>query len=185
VPSDWDRRDWPDWASRTSGAARDADYLRWRYLDHPCFDYRFVTVPEGARTGLAVWRLEAIRADGPTGRVEVDRIGRLVEFLPVSRSNAETLLAAFLGQVAACDGMAADYYGYHGETRRWLEELGFPGTGFHQDGNALPSRFQPLDRKGGGIMSAMFVHDCSPPCPDDPECPWYWTKSDSDQDRPN
>ena len=49
----------------------------------------------------------------------------------------------------------------------------------------LPSRFQPLDGKGGGIMSAIFLRDAKSPTQDDCECPWYWTKSDSDQDRPN
>lgn len=81
--------------------------------------------------------------------------------------------------------MAADFYGYHGQTREWLQEMGFRVSDAHPDGPYFPSRFQPLDGKGGGIMSAIFLQDSALPCSNDSECPWYWTKSDSDQDRPN
>ena len=99
------------------GAARDAAYLTWRYRKHPVFEYRFVTVAEGGRTGLAVWRLEPIRRQTPEGRVDVDRIGRLVEFLPVSAENAEALFAAFIRELGEAGAMGADYYGYHSQTR--------------------------------------------------------------------
>jgi hypothetical protein len=172
LPASWDEVDWPAHASKTIGAARDADFLNWRYRSHPDFQYRFLTVSEGKRTGLAVWRLETIRAETPHGRKDVDCIGRLV-------------LGAFVGELDRAGAMGADYYGYHGETRKILQELGFRGSSIHPDGSALPSRFQPLDGKGGGILSAVFLRDAKSPTQDDCECPWYWTKSDSDQDRPN
>ena len=81
--------------------------------------------------------------------------------------------------------MAADFYGYHGKTREWLQEMGFCTSDSHADGSSFPSRFQPLDGKGGGILSAIFLQDSAFPCSTDSQCPWYWTKSDSDQDRPN
>jgi hypothetical protein len=31
----------------------------------------------------------------------------------------------------------------------------------------------------------MFMQTEVPACADAGDCPWYWTKSDSDQDRPN
>jgi hypothetical protein len=108
-----------------------------------------------------------------------------LEFLPASPDNAPALFGAFVGEVDRVGAMAADFYGYHGETRKQLHELGFADAGIHPDGGALPSRFQPLDGKGGGIMSAIFLRDAKTPTRDDWECPWYWTKSDSDQDRPN
>jgi hypothetical protein len=185
LPSGWDERDWPAHAARTIGAARDADFLTWRYKNHPDFKYNFLTVPEGKKTGLAVWRLETIRTETPHGRQEVDRIGRLVEFLPASPANAQALFGAFVGELERLGAVGADFYGYHGETRKLLEDMGFKNTSTHPDGAALPSRFQPLDGKGGGIMSAIFLRDAAFPAKDDHECPWYWTKSDSDQDRPN
>jgi hypothetical protein len=185
IPRSWDACEWPSIAARTIGAARDTAYLIWRYRQHPVFEYRFLAVRDGSMTGLAVWRLETIRQQTAAGRVDVDRIGRLVEFLPVSPANAEALFSAFTGALRANGAMGADFYGYHGETRCWLRQLGFRETAQHPEGRAIPSRFQPLDAKGGAILSAMFVESELPPCADSIDCPWYWTKSDSDQDRPN
>jgi hypothetical protein len=185
LPSNWDTRDWPAIASRTIGAARDRDYLTWRYLEHPCFNYRLQTVAEGDRTGLAVWRLENIRVATAVGPVEVDRIGRLVEFLPVSRNNARDLLLDIWQDLSAADALGADYYGYHKETGAWLQELGFLQTDRHPDGETIPSRFQPLDLKGGAILTAAFLAPEAPRWPTRYDDLWYWTKSDGDQDRPN
>jgi|GEM_PF-1590099 len=185
LPEGWDASDWSEIARSTIGAARDFAYLDWRYRRHPVFDYRFLTVPDGSRTGLAVWRLETIRRATESGRVDVDRIGRLVEFLPASRENAENLMAAVLEQARAADAFAIDYYGFHGETRGWLAAMGLRLADTHPDGGKIPSRFQPLDGKGGGILSAMFRPEGVPGCVIEDACPWYWTKSDSDQDRPN
>lgn len=185
LPSAWDEKDWSHHASRMIGPSRDADYFSWRYASHPVFTYQFVTVPDGERTGLAVWRLETIRVQTSGGLEEMDTIARLVEFIPSSSTNAEALFAAFIDRAHLSGAMAADYYGYYGETRRWLHDMGFRGLETHPDGELVPSRFQPLDRKGGGIMSAIFLPGDAGPCSNDPQCPWYWTKSDSDQDRPN
>jgi GNAT acetyltransferase-like protein len=185
LSTNWDEDGWPQFASKLVGAARDFDYLTWRYQRHPCFRYRFITVQEGNRMGLLIWRLETIRRVTLHGLEDVDRIGRLVEFLPSSRNNAKDLLALLWHELAEADAFAADYYGYHGESRRWLQESGFREISGHPDGPALPSRFQPLEPKGGNILSALFVADQVPACSTDYTCNWYWTKSDSDQDRPN
>ncbi len=63
----------------------------------PILNIKFLTVPEGKKNGLAVWRLETIRTETPHGRKDVDRIGRLVEFLPASPANAQALFGAFVG----------------------------------------------------------------------------------------
>jgi Acetyltransferase (GNAT) domain len=185
LPGDWDKKGWPPFAPKVVGAARDLDYLTWRYCNHPCFRYRAITVEDGDRPGLLVWRLETIRRATPQGLEDVDRIGRLVEFLPSSRDNATILLSRFWHELAEAGAFGADYYGYHGESRVWLQESGFREVGGHPDGPAIPSRFQPLEAKGGTILSALFVADKVPPCSIDLACNWYWTKSDSDQDRPN
>jgi GNAT superfamily N-acetyltransferase len=185
LPPKWDECDWPQIASKTVGAARDLEYLTWRYLRHPVFRYRILGVPDGKRTGLLIWRLETIRSVTPNGAKEVDRLGRVVEFLPTSRSNARQLLTVFLQQLAEMQALGADYYGYHGHSRVWLEEFGFRAIDQHPDGPAIPSRFQPLDRRGGSISGVLSVRDEVPICAIEDGCPWYWTKSDSDQDRPN
>jgi hypothetical protein len=184
-PAEWDQKDWAIISRQTVGAARDLDYLTWRYMRHPLFDYRFICIPEGARTGLLVWRLETIRQATPEGMTELDCFGRLVEFLPVSSANARELLAAFRQELSDMQAMGADYYGYHGKTRQYLEENGFRSVDRHPEGWSVPARFQPLDHRGGGIISAVLIEDDTAVPSSDVESSWYWTKSDADQDRPN
>jgi hypothetical protein len=167
------------------GAARNYQYLSWRYSQHPCFRYRFITVAEGNRTGLLIWRLETIRRLTSVGLEEVDRIARVLEFLPVSSNNAKQLLSSFVSALSEAKALGADYYGYYGESREWLQEFGFLEVSSHPDGGAIPSRFQPLEGNGGQILSSVFIQDNVPTCSTDLGCGWYWTKSDSDQDRPN
>jgi hypothetical protein len=185
VPLRWDEIDWPQIATQTVGPVRDADYLNWRYQKHPSFQYRFLSVADASRTGLAVWRLETIVSTTERGRDEVDRIGRLVEFLPSSTANARHLLRAFFQQLRACGALGADFYGYNGAGRALLAENGFAAIEVHPDGGMIPSRFQPLDGHGGAMLNAMFMRELLPTCSAAADCPWYWTKSDSDQDRPN
>jgi hypothetical protein len=183
--SQWNDHGWKALSAHMVGAARDLDYLTWRYVDHPCFTYHFICLSDGDHIGLAVWRLETIRRATPQGLVEVDRIGRLVEFLPASRGNAQELLSHFWRALSEADAFGADYYGYHGESRLWLQDLGFHNVKKHADGPSIPSRFQPLEPQGATIQSAIFVPDQVPACSPDLTCNWYWTKSDADQDRPN
>ena len=185
LPQDWDERDWPAIASQTVGAARNLDYLTWRYVKHPVFRYRFIGMSDGKRTGLLIWRLETIRHVTPEGDEEVGRLGRVVEFLPTSRRNARQLLTRFTHELSEAQALGADYYGYYGESRNWLQEFGFRSVEGHPDGRMIPSRFQPLDRRGGCIRSALSVRDEVPVCSSNAGCSWYWTKSDADQDRPN
>ena len=185
LSAEWDEQHWPRFAEQSIGAERDSAYLRWRYQQHPCFGHQFITCSDKDRAGLAVWRLETIRRDTPDGRVDVDRIGRLLEFLPVSEKNAADLFSEFIRQLHDADALGADFYGYHGQSRAWLKGLRFHCASDLTDGEAIPARFQPLDRKGGKVLSAMFVPSGFPPCTTKDDCPWYWTKSDSDQDRPN
>ena len=185
LPHDWDDADWPHLATQHVGAARTEEFISWRYLNHPQFQYRLITVPEGKRHGLAIWRLETIRRKTECGREDVDTIGRLLEILPTSPENAKRLVAVFMRELKDCGAFGADHYGFHGPTRLLLNELGFREVPNEGDGAAIPNRFQPLESKGGVILSAMFVQPGVASCSLSWDCPWYWTKSDSDQDRPN
>ena len=184
LPPNWDSADWATLASSTAGAVRDSNYLIWRYLNHPCFQYRIIAVKDKERTGLLIWRLETIHQASSEAMIEVDRIGRIVEFIPSSRANGKQLLAVLFQQLKNANAVGADFYGYHGATRSLLSECGIHDIGRHPDGVAIPSRFQPLS-SGSGILNAMFAEPGLPECDSSSDCPWYWTKSDSDQDRPN
>ncbi|MBL8214279.1 MAG: hypothetical protein JNK87_26400 [Bryobacterales bacterium] len=184
IPDNWDEHGWEHWRKTTVGAARDRVFLEWRYRHHPLFRYCFAAVEED-RTSLAVWRMETIQQRSDTGSNELGKIARIVEFLPSSPQTAGRLLHTVFKEAAGAGAFAADYYGYHGEIGQWLTAAGFPRTSTHPDGALIPSRFQPLDGKDGNIHCAMFLQEGLPACLDDATCPWYWTKADSDQDRPN
>lgn len=180
LPSDWDARSWSRFACDLVGAARHARYLQWRYVDHPAFQYRIITIPDEDRDGLLIWRLENITHEGAT----VERIGRIVELLPASHENCRQLMSALASELRAEDAVGADYYGYHGPSGEWLQDLGIRRTSVHPQGESLPARFQPLSNREGNIMAAQFRCSAIPAVELGPSCPWYWTKSDSDQDRP-
>jgi len=185
LPENWNNIGWEPIARRTAGAARDAEYLKWRYLDHPVFSYNLIVIQEGDRAGLLVWRLETIRVKTDLGENNFDRIGRVVEFLPASWQNARALFSRLLHDLNEAGAIGADFYCYHGETRKLLAELGMLPVESHADGQHIPARFQPLDGKTSAIMSSVFALDEMPVCSFDSNCVWYWTKSDADQDRPN
>ena len=206
-PAEWDQRSWASMKLELTGPVRDAAYLHWRYVQHPTFQYRFIQVPDSAAsaltggippgthrqwgywrhsTGLLVWRLETIHHKVGDELRDVAKIGRLVEFLPASRENATHLLSHLWHALDQAGAFGCDCYLYHGQLGQWLADAGLHRLDDHPDGNAVPSRFQPLDSAGGQIRSAVSLR--TPPFPAypyAPDCTWYWTKSDSDQDRPN
>jgi hypothetical protein len=185
LPENWNDTGWEPIARGAVGASRDAEYLKWRYLDHPAFNYRLIIIHENDRAGLLVWRLETIRVKTAQSESNFDRIGRIVEFLPASRENAKALFSRLLHDLKEAGAIGADFYCYHGETRRLLAQLGMLPVERHADGQRIPARFQPLDGKTSAIMSSLFAPEEMPACSLDPDCAWYWTKSDADQDRPN
>jgi hypothetical protein len=182
--SDWDTKGWTPHAENLTCCAREYRYLKWRYLQHPSFEYRTALLPEGDRIGMAAWRVETIHHRTMDGTIiPVDRIVRLVELLPTSAANMKTLLGKVRSDAIAVDAMAIDFYSYNSTFNAWAEEAGFVVVNRLPFGNALPSRFQPLDNKGGVIPSAVKV-GLEPPSCQSP-CDWHWTRADSDQDRPN
>ena len=194
LPADWNERGWARFAPEMIGAARDEAYLRWRYLQHPTFDYQLIVSRRNGRLGLLIWRLETIHRrsedredEGESEHADrqvVDRIGRVVEFLPAGEQDARQLLNVLVAQLRHAGALGADYYGLHRGIGEMLERAGFLRTERHPDGTSIPSRFQPLDGRGGVIMSAVSTRrGAAGPMPGDGD--WYWTKSDADQDRPN
>lgn len=184
LPEEWDKQGWSLLAPQTVGCARNGAYLRWRFVNHPCFEYRIIAVDIEGQIGLAIWRLETIRGTSQQGQEDLEKIGRLVEFLAPSKDIATRLWDAYVSQLLAADVLGTDYYGFHGQTGKWLREMGFCCVDDHPDGHAIPSRFQPLDGRGGPLVSAVFLDADIPKCQSGPDCVWLWTKSDSDQDRP-
>jgi hypothetical protein len=157
-------------------------------VQHPTFKYRFIQVAadDSSAIGLLVWRLQTIRQKVGDSLHDVARIGRIVEFLPTARDNAIDLISHLWTDLEANGALGCDCYLYHGPFGQWLADAGLHRLDDHPDGNAVPSRFSPLDAAGGQIRSAVSLRTGPwPAYPFSADCSWYWTKSDSDQDRPN
>lgn len=160
------------------GPWRDAEYLRWRYVEHPHFDYsvRVAQGDDSSVRGLAVHR--TIEVTGAQGRVM-----RMVEL----HGDREAMSALVSDALASAEGAGAAYVEFFcsaGTVAEPLERWGF--TREATPTHALPSLVEPLNVelpaaltgafKAGpelGGDSAVFQSDAL-----------YITRADCDQDRP-
>lgn len=180
-PEDWDDRGWGNFKKNSVGCNRDFKYLFWRYKCHPMFDYQSRVVDDGSNLGILIWRIDNGGDEHFNEKSSTNfKIARVVEFIPNSKSNARELMSSFLTTLIEEKVSAFDFYCYNSDLCSWISELGFHITS-EQSGIQLPNYTQPL-AIGGFLRSAFKVKTCnsSPLRVDD----WYWTKSDSDQDRP-
>ena len=161
------------------GTWRDAEYLRWRYLEHPRFDYVLRLAEDsssGALRGLLVYRIEAVRD-------RLEKVIRVVEFL--CDEAAGSLLSAALIEEGEDAGVAfADFYCTSRTFAESLEKNGFLEETLP---NRLPELFQPLEFTHSTFTAALRVR---PSVSADNHAFFrsnnlYFTRSDSDQDRPN
>ena len=140
------------------GACRDADFLRWRYREHPRFRYEVVNEK-------AVYRIETVAGSSA-------KVGRIVDFL-----GDEALAARIADEAERAGAVFADFYCASARFGAPLEAVGFtldPG---------LPGRFQPLDFSDRPIVSCFWA---APRLGVDfAGGDLYVTRADSDLDRPN
>ena len=165
----WQER-WRRLAPGIVGSARDAAFLRRRYVEHPSFAYvvRFAETPAGDLGALCVHRVEPVRT--------TESVIRIVELL------GDTALTVGLARLAleeSPDAALADFSCTAPRSGEMLEQLGF----VREDtlGEPPPDRFQPVERSRGldgafwrrGAGGAAFAG-----------APLYATRADGDQDRP-
>ena len=176
----WDRAWHAQFAPQLVGTWRDAAYLRWRYVDHPRYQYqlRFIEDPsDGALAGLLVYRIEKVRDRS-------ESVLRVVEFLTTAA------VGAALAQVVLDAGQAAhvtftDFFCTSTASAPYLEAAGF----LREDAMPapLPSRFQPLDfthtHLNGVFWMSPAVAGNGDACSTSPA--FYVTRADGDQDRPS
>jgi hypothetical protein len=146
---------------------RGSEYLNWRFLRHPFFDYQFLIArKDGKLAGFLVYRFE---------NVDDFKIARIIDF--VAEESAEmSLLSEFLKRAQNEKAQAADFMFSGSLYDDSLKQAGFfdvRGTDFAK----FPIRFSPLSYSKFVINIA---YDLSVPLQD-----FYLTKADSDQDRPN
>jgi hypothetical protein len=178
----WDRYWKEHVAAQMVGTARDARFVRWRYLHHPRLRYEIRLATrrsDDSVVGLAVFRVELVR-----GRREA--VMRVVEFLGTPA--AQTALARAILQTAGELGVAyVDFYCSSATAARGLEEVGFRLESLTDDQPAFPTRLQPLE-KGHFCMTALMRLPAAMRGQLNALVRTgrlYLTKSDGDQDRPN
>ena len=181
IPATFDETydaDWEAFAATLSVATdRSAGFMRWRYLDHPEFDYerRRVTT----RTGAVwfVWREECV-AGHPKP------VARLCEAIGARAALVDAFPALF-AELRDRNVAMVDWSGSHAATTAGLLAGGMRHV-IVQPGFDLPRLFAPLaddPRKRINIAFALgrdadsearFAHTGA-----------YFTKGDVNQDRPN
>jgi hypothetical protein len=165
-------------APRLIGTWRDADYLRWRYLEHPSFTYevRVAEAADGSLRGAAVHRIAQV--GGAQGKV-----ARLVELH--GDSEAMTALAANVVEGAARAGVAfAEFFCSAGAVSGPLRACGFSEE--PEPSHALPVLVEPLNLELSPLLTGAFrVPDGLGLEPDVfASEDLYVTRADCDQDRP-
>ena len=165
---------WDDtWGAQGAGTRRSADFLNWRYAEHPVFDYRmFEAYRKGTLLGLAVYRVETVR-DVPA------RVGRLVEFVAAPAVSG-ALVDAIVDDAVAQGVSALDFFCSRRDINPLLERGFLPGH--HPLAAQIPILFQPVDRGRCGIPFMAYLNNLSAY---ERSLAWYVTKGDGDQDRPN
>lgn len=158
----WERRWRDEIAANFVGTARDAAFLRWRYVEHPTYRY-IVRFAEDA-SAVVVHRVET--APGREAPVV-----RFVEAVGDPREAARLVGHALAENQGAWLADFTCVTPHHAEP--------FLRAGFTSD-SALreppPDRFQPLERSRRGLWAAFSgIEDTAV----------YATRADGDQDRPS
>lgn len=155
----WERT-WRELAPGFVGTARDAAFLRWRYVEHPTYRY-VVRLAEDARA-LVVHRVQ---------EVEERRVVRFVEAL------GEPEAAAGLVALALSENEGSWLADFTCVNEAHAEP--FVRAGFVPEASLPeppPDRFQPLGRSPRGLGAAFHGVGAAEV---------YATRADGDQDRPS
>lgn len=172
---EWDTAWKRFFAPNLIGCVRDACYLRWRYLEHPRFNYEvfFLRKNKSNLCGMAVTRRIAFTD-------ELLAI-RILDFLAVDEVAGKALSAAVFDRVPP----NAAFVEHTCLGRQWrpLQEIGLGPEG----SDSFSVYFSPPDLRYRAIMAAFkFSHECGMSTAEFLAAPQlYMTIADSDQDRPN
>jgi len=169
----WDQA-WATIANDRIGTVRDEAWIRWRYTDHPVFDYQtlFLRAPDGAPRGFAAVRREALPGgDGAVGRI-VDIAGSQDGLGP---------LAAIVADWAAQAGVLwVDCAVSHRATYAAL------GTVLSSPQVPFPTRLQPPDLERVKINAAVAHAGAGRDLPSEMMSDPHFdvVRGDGDMDRP-
>ncbi|MGO4694450.1 GNAT family N-acetyltransferase [Paenibacillus sp. 2TAB26] len=180
VEEEWDRFYEQFFAPKTIGFARNYQFIKWRYINHPIFEYKILTCKDSHNhiMGIAIIRIESLLNIG-------EKIGRIVEFIAADQDSSICLANAVAGLARDC--LFLDFYCFSSISTWGLEAIGFKRIlESENDSVVVPTRFQPIDLTITNMMAAFSVQpDIKNKINLAEESCFYITKGDSDQDRPN
>tara|TARA_B100000965_G_scaffold363853_2_gene346969 strand:+ start:3672 stop:4754 length:1083 start_codon:yes stop_codon:yes gene_type:complete len=170
----------PDWSlypGLSYGTVRSAEYLAWRYLDHPMFDYLVRAAGDAHRPAVCIFRIERTRGG------DNHRVGRLTEFFfpqdDVGARDGRRVLAAALADLRDAGCVFADHYCSANWCRPAIEAAGMqPATDL-----PIATRLSPVERRHH-LQNLEIWTNPRHGIPDGLDA-LYVTKADGDQDRPN
>ncbi|MFD0589346.1 hypothetical protein ACFQZE_15255 [Paenibacillus sp. GCM10027627] len=168
-------------APKTISVSRNFEFLSWRYLNHPTFNYLVYTAQDqaGNYEGLFVARVENIVNN-------TAKILRIVEFISKNQ-DASIALANKIVEIGTDEAVLfADFYCTTDMFNFGLESVGFKKEFTSDDDKiVLPSRFQPVDLSVVDLNAVLSFHGKKVKKLNLLNNNFYFTKGDSDQDRPN
>jgi len=155
-----------------AGTRRSAEFLNWRYADHPVFGYElFEARTAGRLAGIGVYRIERVRDIGV-------RVGRVVELMAEPLA-VGALVDTLLEHATAHDVAVMDFFCSRCDFTA-LVERGFVCG--EPEADRFPVLFQPIDRRRKGIPFMAYLGQLSE---QSRVLRWYVTKGDGEQDRQN
>lgn len=151
-------------------AIRDREFLMWRYMEHPFFEYRFIFSDDNK--GLLIYREEIEPATGV-------KVWRIVELI-AAEDNCKNILKHIIDTAFDSDVTIIDFICCFMTYDKVFKSMGF----LSEELDAVKGfayLFQPLDFRKTGIRLLIssregMNYDMNQ---------WYITKGDSDQDRAN
>jgi hypothetical protein len=168
-------------APKTISVSRNYEFLNWRYINHPTFEYLVYTVQDhiGNYEGLFVARVERIVND-------TAKILRIVEFISKNQDASITLANKIVEIGIENDILFADFYCTTDMFNFGLESVGFKKECTSEDDKlVLPARFQPVDLSVANLNALISFYGKKVRRLNLLNNNIYFTKGDSDQDRPN
>jgi hypothetical protein len=149
--AEWDEFYWKQAAPDNFGAARETDFLQWRYGDSPVFRYRtFLARRSGSLVGIAITREERVRDSNVNLVRLIDLVGE-----PAA---AGALLSSVIHAGRQIGAAFVDFFCANEKLAQQLKTLGFvdarePASEQYW----IPYLFQPIDHSRMSLSCAWWV----------------------------
>jgi len=169
--------DWTLYSHLKFGTVRSLEYLKWRFMDHPVFDYQIILQGPAHRPCVCIFRIEKA-----FGSYE-SNVGRIVDFYFPNDlkgiKEGQELFGAVLNSLKEAGCVYADFICSNKLCNEAARAWG--GSEESEGRQVLPSRLAPIQHllRHQNIAFVDLKNKIRPECSD-----LYVTKSDIDGDGP-